>query len=207
MNTIIIAKMACDDSMLKSSSKFGAEEVKDVVDAAFAFTPFTVLQTELICARISEKYYLACKKLGYSDSFFSNYTILALCRLSQYGNYDFEGVYVPFSGEVYLVPRGSFDLASIGDLSVDIVLHKQLNEKFSLEIKRRFDICMDKKEKEPSFWNKWRAKAAGEILHDPEDKRIFSLTAREDLSVMIGADGAPQEKAYPAMHFLYNEFA
>ena len=204
MNTIIIAKMACDDSMLKSSSKFGAEEVKDVVDAAFAFTPFTVLQTELVCARISEKYYLACKKLGYSDSFFRNHTILALCRLRQYGNSDFEGVYVPFSGEVFLIPRGCFDLTSINDKSHDITLFKSPDSR--VEYKRRFDICMDKKEKEPSFWNKWRAKASGEILHDPEDKRIFSLTAREDLCVEIGAAGALKEKSYPVMHFLYNDF-
>ncbi len=42
MNTIIIAKMSCDDSILKASQKFGAEEVKDMVSAAFSFTPFSV---------------------------------------------------------------------------------------------------------------------------------------------------------------------
>ena len=207
MNTIIISKMACNDSMLKSSSKFGEEEVKDVLDVAFAFTPFSVIQTELVLARISEKYYLACKKLGYTDSFFGNHTILALSRLNLHSTYDFEAVYIPFSGEVFLVPSNSFELMTITEKSIDITLHKQADEKCELEFKRRFDICMDKKEKEPSFWNKCRAKAIGERLHDPENKRIFSLTAREDLCIITEKGKNPKEETQHAMHYLYNEFA
>lgn len=106
MNTIIIAKMSCDDSILKASQKFGAEEVKDMVSAAFSFTPFSVMQTELVCARVSEKYYSACKKLGYDYGFFREYTVMVLCCLNQCSTSDFDGVYIPFSGEIYLIPKG-----------------------------------------------------------------------------------------------------
>ena len=55
VDNIIIAKLSCDDNILKASKKFGANEIKEVVAAALIFTPFEVENVELLKARVSEK--------------------------------------------------------------------------------------------------------------------------------------------------------
>lgn len=207
MNTIIIAKMSCDDSILKASQKFGAEEVKDMVSAAFSFTPFSVMQTELVCARVSEKYYSACKKLGYDYGFFREYTVMVLCCLNQCSTSDFDGVYIPFSGEIYLIPKGCLDFTRVPDENYDVELYRTSNGEEEFSYSRLFVVEFNVEDQKQPWWQKLQTKTFGETLPDLKGKRISALMALADIRTQISEKGKEQTKEYAAMYFLYNEFA
>ncbi len=205
MKTIIVAKMSCDDSILKSSQKFGAAEIKDMVSAAFTFTPFIVTQVELVYARISEKYFSACKKLGYDNNFFRDYTIMALCKLDLHGCPDFDGIYVPFSGEIYLIPAKLFEVKPV-EIQICSAVLKTFSEGEFLRIqKRSFDVQWDEEEETPSRWKKFKSKIIGQDIPDINGRRILSLKAREDVDIKMLDDDIVKQDKYEPMYFLYNE--
>lgn len=204
MKTIIVGKLACDDSILKASRNLEAEEIKDVVSAALTFTSFTVAQVSLVYARVSEKYYLACKKLGYDYGFFREHTILALCRLNQYNGSGFDGVYIPFSGEIYLVPSGIFEFAKIPEMQCEAVLRRYQTPHGEVKLSRRFNVNPDTEKQKISSWKKFRAKVSGEMIMEFTEERISSLVAEADVCTKTSEDGEEDEDVKEPMYFLYN---
>lgn len=204
MKTIIVGKLACDDSVLKASRNLDAKEIKDVVSAALTFTPFTVAQVNLVYARVSEKYYLACKELGYDEGFFREYTVLALCSLNQYNASSFDGVYIPFSGNLYLVPNGIFEFTEIQKDHCDAVLCRSSTDKCNMQLSRRFKINQDQEKRKTSLWKTFRAKIFGERILEFKEKRISSLVAEADVCTKTSEDGTSDEEVNEPMYFLYN---
>ena len=200
VDNIIIAKLSCDDNILKASKKFGANEIKEVVAAALIFTPFEVENVELLKARVSEKYFSACKKLGYSTGFFREHTILALCHLRTTGSFGFDGIYVPYTGEIYIIPRGWLDAETVSAGNGKLLLSRSGNVKKE----RQFSIRIEDTNERLAVWKKIQFKLAGErFVSELSGKRIAALVAEHDFLIDEKQD---EEHAaeYPAMYFLYN---
>lgn len=201
IDNIIVAKLSCDDNILKASKKFGANEIKEVVAAALTFTPFEVENVEMLNARVSEKYFSACKKLGYATGFFREHTILALCQLQSASSFGFDGIYVPFSGEIYLIPRGCMDAEAASAGKSELVLSQANNVKKV----RQFSIRVEDADERLAVWKKIQVKlTGGRSFSEFNGKRISALIAEQDVRIEV-IQGKESAAEYPAMHFLYNE--
>lgn len=202
MKSIIVGRLLIDDSTLVASRNLNVANVKDAISAALTFTPFSTSNVDLVYARVAEKYYLACKKQGYTFGFFRNYTLMALCRLDQDNKSEFDGVYIPFTGELYILPKDVFEFAEVGCESCDILLREEGDTKFfrrfKLEVAKEVKPAVIKKpfKKMHSFFAGFSPDGARTL----NVKRIESLIADAD----VKKDGACKEEAYAPMTFLYD---
>lgn len=209
MKSLFIGKLVCDDSSLQASKVLTATNVKDVIDAALTFTPFKVAQLYVVNARVGEQYFPACKKLGYSTGFFRELTVLTYFTLTQgQGNTPtFDGIYIPFSGEIYLLPHDICEFADAQNGSCDAEFadaNAQATE--GEKYYRRFDVLVKDNTASAiaSTLKTIKRKLVGEDGKTLTVKPIESMTATADVRVKIGEDGKPCEETFDPMYFLYN---
>ena len=201
MKTIIVGKMACDDSILKAIRNITVEDLTDILSTAFSGSNFTVARVDLGYARVSEKYFLGCKELGYNDGFFRRNTILARCTLVMSGSNSscFEGVYIPFSGEIYLIPEGVLEFA---DIPQDMTTYRGiLSQNGEKRQNRLFNILLATEKTKRTFQDRLSGAKPGL----PLGKAIASLEATADVRVKILGNGTTEEEVLDPMYFLYEE--
>lgn len=209
MKSLFIGKLVCDDSFLQASKVLTATNVNDVINAALTFTPFKVAQLYLVNARVGEQYFPDCKKLGYSTSFFRELTVLTYFTLTQgQGNTPtFDGIYIPFSGEIYLLPHDICEFADAQNGCYDAAfsgINAQAvgGEKYY----RRFDVLVKDNTASvlASTFKTIKRKIVGEDGKTLTVKPIESMTVTADVLIKTGTNGKPCEKTFDPMYFLYN---
>ncbi len=202
MKSLFIGRLACDDSHLKGMSVLTVNDLKDVLSAALTFTPFTIAQINLVYARVAEKYFLACGKLGYKTSFFREMTALTYFTLTmdQANIPKFDGIYIPFSGEIFILPYDVCEFADAQEGSCDAEFagagtpEKRFFRRFTLEIGKT----------KTSFTQAVKQKLLGEKSETVDVTTIAMMTATADVCVKTKPDGSTEEEVLNAMYFLYN---
>lgn len=205
MKSLFVGKLVCNDSILQGSKVLTPANIKDVVAASLTFTPFSVAQLNLVKARVAEQYFPACRQLGYNTSFFRELTVCSYFTLlqGQSTTPTFDGVYIPFSGEIFLLPHDVCEFADVQEGACDAEFADANAQATAGErYLRRFEVTLG--QNKVSIVQSIRQKLLGEESTTIDVKAIASMTATADVCVKKKDDGTTEEEVFDAMHFLYN---
>lgn len=206
MKSFFIGKLSYDDSSLQASRVLSVTNIKDTIEAALMFSSFSISEISLTYARVAEHYFPACRKLGYTTGFFKEHTLLTYFNLvlNQSNFPIFDGIYIPFSGEIYLLPYHVCEFADIPEQEFcDAEFFPQNSQTESnVRFFRRFKVEVDGNK--TSFTGNLRQKLLGVNSRTINVKTIASMSAVSDIVVTTTENGDEEKVEHEPMFFLYN---